>query len=198
MGDEGLANALERLEFDFDLISKGDLSNGKILDYDALINMNTDYATIGGTARKNLAAFFGSGGDYLGIGTSGATFAGLLGIEEYSSDSGNAIVKLDYETTSTLAAGFWEEDYAFVNTPVWYNIDEQGGWQAAANYAAGDFLVSGYWPEWEDSGAAGMPAIVFRASGGSDFTLFGIDLTFRGHPENTFRLIANAIYNGLD
>jgi hypothetical protein len=29
-------------------------------------------------------------------------------------------------------------------------------------------------------------------------TLMGLDVTFRGHPENTFRLLANAIYEGLD
>jgi hypothetical protein len=29
-------------------------------------------------------------------------------------------------------------------------------------------------------------------------TLIGIDPTFRGHPENTFRIVANAIYNGLE
>jgi len=28
--------------------------------------------------------------------------------------------------------------------------------------------------------------------------LIGINNTFRGHPENTFRILANAIYTGLD
>jgi hypothetical protein len=28
--------------------------------------------------------------------------------------------------------------------------------------------------------------------------LIGISNTFRGHPENTFRILGNAIYTGLD
>jgi hypothetical protein len=28
--------------------------------------------------------------------------------------------------------------------------------------------------------------------------LIGINNTFRGHPENTFRILGNAIYTGLD
>jgi hypothetical protein len=40
--------------------------------------------------------------------------------------------------------------------------------------------------------------VVHYANGDSDMTLIGLDVTFRGHPENTFRLLANAIYEGLD
>jgi hypothetical protein len=31
-----------------------------------------------------------------------------------------------------------------------------------------------------------------------DFIFIGIDSTFRGHPENTFRIIWNSIYYRLD
>lgn len=66
--------------------------------------------------------------------------------------------------------------------------------------AAGDFLVSGYWPDWELSGAAGQPMVVSGdyGAGDADVTLIGIDATFRGHPENTFRLVGNGIFEGLD
>jgi hypothetical protein len=40
--------------------------------------------------------------------------------------------------------------------------------------------------------------VVHGDKGDSDITLMGLDVTFRGHPENTFRLLANAIYEGLD
>ena len=62
----------------------------------------------------------------------------------------------------------------------------------------GDFLVSGYWADWQASGANGMPVILHGASNSSDVTLIGIDPTFRGHPESTFRILGNAIYSGLE
>ena len=34
--------------------------------------------------------------------------------------------------------------------------------------------------------------------GFQDTVLIGIDPTFRGHPENTFRIVGNAIFTGLD
>ena len=43
-----------------------------------------------------------------------------------------------------------------------------------------------------------MPVIVHDSDEEADVTLIGINNTFRGHPEDTFRIIANAIYNGLD
>ena len=61
-----------------------------------------------------------------------------------------------------------------------------------------DFIVSGFWPGWQASGAADSPVVVHGADGDSDTTLIGLDITFRGHPENTFRLLGNAIYEGLD
>jgi len=75
------------------------------------------------------------------------------------------------------------------------------GVQVSAHYEDGDFLISGFWADWPTSGAKGMPVIVHGSNGDEgiqDFTLIGIDVTFRGHPENTFRIIGNAIYDGLD
>ena len=61
-----------------------------------------------------------------------------------------------------------------------------------------DLRVSGYWPNWQTSGAAGKPIVIRWASGTQDATLFGLDPLFRAHPEDSFRLVANAIYSGLD
>lgn len=63
---------------------------------------------------------------------------------------------------------------------------------------ADSFLVAGFWEDWQTSGANGQPIIVHNADGDSDVTLVGFDVDFRGHPENTFRILGNAIYNGLD
>jgi hypothetical protein len=41
--------------------------------------------------------------------------------------------------------------------------------------------------------------VIYRANGAlQDTALIGFDPTFRGHPENMFRIVANAIYSGLD
>ena len=46
-----------------------------------------------------------------------------------------------------------------------------------------------------------MPVVVHGENGDEglqDTVLIGIDATFRGHPENTFRIVVNAIFTGLD
>ena len=111
--------------------------------------------------------------------------------------SGNAIVNVKYSATDSVAGGFSDEDYAFVYTPAWFTR-LGADVVSSAEFSDGDFIVSGFWPGWQVSGAAGSPVVVHGADGDSDTTLIGLDVTFRGHPENTFRLLANAIYNGLD
>jgi hypothetical protein len=68
----------------------------------------------------------------------------------------------------------------------------------AASMDSDAFLVSGCWPGWEASGAAGSPVVVTTDDGDSDVTQIGLDVTFRGHPENTFRVLGNGILEGLD
>ena len=116
---------------------------------------------------------------------------------DYDNAGGNAIVDVEYSSTDGVAGGFLDEDYAFVYTPAWFTRLGDGV-TSAAEFSTGDFIVSGYWPGWQGSGAVGSPVVVHGADGDSDTTLIGLDVTFRGHPENTFRLLANAIYNGLD
>ena len=70
--------------------------------------------------------------------------------------------------------------------------------QVSARVHAPDFLVSGYWPNWQTSGAAGQAIVIRWAGGMQDVTLIGLDVLFRGHPEDSFRLVAHAIYSGLD
>jgi hypothetical protein len=43
-----------------------------------------------------------------------------------------------------------------------------------------------------------MPIVVQQTAGTADVILIGMDATFRGHPENTFRILGNAILSGLD
>jgi len=70
--------------------------------------------------------------------------------------------------------------------------------EVSASIDTGDFLVSGFWEDWQTSGANGMPVVIHNSDSTADVTLIGINNTFRGHPEDTFRLLGNAIFNGLE
>jgi hypothetical protein len=122
--------------------------------------------------------------------------AGIIDVA-YDNESGNAIVDVAYSATDSVAGGFLDNDYAFVYTPAWFTSLGAGVVSSAA-FSDGDFIVSGFWPAGLLSGAAGSPVVVHGSDGDSDTTLIGLDVTFRGHPENTFRILGNAIYNGLD
>ena len=205
--DHGTAHALKTLGFDFDQLSIGDLNRGRLLVYDVFINLTASYNSLNRLGQDSFDGFLGGGGKYIGLRSSGISFAADAGIMDisYASNSGNAIVEVAFDPTDSVAAGFRNPDYAFVYSPVWFTelgedvkisttlIDDD-----VNNEVDGDFLVSGYWPGWQDSGAAGMPVVIHASLDPGQVTLIGLDITFRGHPENTFRLLGNAIFTGLD
>ncbi len=200
-GDEGLSHALKTLGFNFDEVSRSDLNAGAITAYDVFINDGLRWSQLNAGGQAAMADWFAGGGDYIGLpwrgrGAQFALDAGLLDVT-FENVSGNAIVKVDFNAEDSVAAGFWPEDYAFVYYPVWFT-SLGAGVEAAAFYDSGDFLVSGFWPEWEISGAADTPIIVHNSAGDQDTVLIGMDVSFRGHPENGFRILANAIFSGLE
>jgi hypothetical protein len=195
--DSGTQQALRTLGFGYTDVSYNDLNSGLLSDFDIFINQSARWSRLSSNGRDSFSAFLAGGGDYLGLTDRGTTFASDADIlnADYSVGDGNAIVKLDYSPDDSLAAGFWQQDYAFIYYPVWFS-NLGADVQVTASYAGGEFLVSGFWPGWMESGAAGQPAIVHEKSGDSEVSLFGIDTTFRGHPENAFRLLGNAIFSG--
>ena len=151
-------------------------------------------------AGRRSSTGIAAGGDYVALADRGraidfAVDAGWVDVD-YGYISGNAIVQVDYDPDDSVAAGFLEDGYAFVYRSVWFT--DWGDMEVSARLDSGEFLVSGFWEDWQTSGANGMPVIVHGADGEADVTLIGIDNTFRGHPENTFRILGNAIYNGLE
>lgn len=197
--DEGTRHALGVLGFDYDAVSTSDVNNGVVEGYDVFVNMSRSWGGLSAAGRASLSAFFAAGGDYVGLRTTGIALARDAGIIDvaFANDDGNAIVSVDYSSTAGAVGGFRDTDYAFVFTPAWFTSVGPGV-ETVATMGSGDFLLSGFWPGWEGSGAAGTPVIVRGDNGDSDITLVGLDITFRGHPENTFRLLGNAIYEGLD
>jgi Zinc carboxypeptidase len=201
-GDGGVRSCLDRLGFAYDMLSRDDLNEGMITGYDLFINHGLRWSSLSNDGRAGLAAWFDAGGDYIGLSYSGrgiqfAIDAGIADVA-YEYVSGNAIVNVDYDPADSVAAGFRENGYAFVFYPGWFS-DLGDDVKISASIDPGeDFLLSGFWPEWQTSGANGQPVIVHQTTGTQDVTLIGIDATFRGHPENTFRIVGNAIYDGLE
>jgi len=199
--DEYTRYALDVLGFDYDIVSTREVNSGVVENYDLFINYSRSWNGLNSAGRSSLTNFFAAGGDYIGLRSTGiglAISAGIIDVDYLSeSSSNNAIVKVNYNSYDGVAGGFPDNDYAFVYGPAWFTR-LGAGVVTSAEFETGDFVVSGYWVGWQGSGAAGQPVVVHGSNGDSDTTLFGIDTTFRGHPENSFRLLGNAIYSGLE
>jgi hypothetical protein len=208
--DSGAAVLLKRFGFDFDLITRNDLNDSAkppLTDYDVFINASIHMTTSGlnAIAKAKLIAYFAAGKDYIGIGSNGARLissgTGQLNLFSFTytgyPGSSDAAIRVDYNTGDPVGSGFGAEGFGFVNSPVTF-----GGFgsdvQIAAKVHDPDFLVSGYWQGWQTSGAAGQPIVIRRTSGTQDVTLIGLDPIFRAHPEDSFRLVANAIFSGIE
>jgi len=194
-------HALKLLGFDFDTVSTGDINDGVVENYDVFVNYSRSWNGLSSAGRASLTSFFANGGDYVGLRGTGiglAVSAGIIDVDYVSvSSSNNAIVKVTFGDDDSVSGGFPNDDYAFVYGPAWFTRLGDGV-VTSAEFGAGDFVVSGYWVDWPASGAAGQPVVVHTSSGDTDTTLIGLDTTFRAHPENSYRLLANAIFSGLD
>ena len=199
-GNEGDAIALDELGFDYDEVSRSDLNAGIISGYDVFLNRSLRWTQLSAEGQASLTAWFAAGGDYVGLIARGAIFgmdAGLINFAYDDEGDADAILKINYNPTDGVSAGFRENGYAYVLGAMWFT-NVPGDATVSASIAEDDFLVAGYWPEWQTSGANGRPVILNKDSGSQDTALIVIDATFRGHPKNTFRLVGNAIFNGLD
>ena len=171
----------------------GKIRNGGVLNTGSGQVTNRDLFIV-------LTRRFAAGGDYVGLLNRGAVFAKDAGLIDFESDGegdADAILKINYDLTKGPTAGFRENSYAYVLGAMWFT-SVPGDVTESAWIAGDDFLVAGYWPDWQTSGADGKPVILNKDSGAQDTALIVIDATFRGHPKNTFRLVGNAIFNGLD
>ncbi len=195
---EGTTWFLDTYGFDFDPISSEELNgNIDLSGYDIFLCQSG--LSSGQAIADTLNGFFDGGGDYIGIGRNGADVSARFDLSpgvQYSSSSGNGIVRVTYTPDDSVSAQYPADSYAFVYSPTFFT--DAGDLDVSASMQGDDFFVSGYWVGWENSGAAGQPVVLHGVTGASDVTLIGIDPTFRAHPEHTFRILANAIYNSLD
>ena len=206
ISDAGGPFLLKRFGFAFDVITRNDLNDAAkppLTDYDVFINSGVSLTTSGlnTTGKAKLTNYFAAGKDYVGIGSTGALLASQMSLFAFTTKSYpgtlDSAIRVDYNTSDPVGAGFGSAGYGFANSTRTFS-GLGPGVQIAAKVHAPDFLVSGYWPNWQTSGAAGQPIVIRWASGTQDVTLIGLDPIFRAHPEDSFRLVANAIYSGPD
>jgi hypothetical protein len=203
--DEGLSHALRKMGFEFDEITASDLNAGiDLSQYDVFVfgNHRTWRYSLRADGVAAIADFVDGGGDFIGLGNGGSTFAEAQALVDVTTDSadGNGIANIDLVEGHMLTTGFAADEFAFIYDPVWFPFVGDGI-EVAARLDADALLVSGYLPGWETSPAAGMPVMLFYEDvldPERDTALIGFDTTFRGHPRNTFRLIGNAVYSTLD
>jgi hypothetical protein len=202
-GDAGDAICLDELGFDYDMVSIDDLNSGIISQYDLFINNPPwwlwDFG-LNDAGRASITAYFAAGGDYIGLKEDGILFAQSAGAVSFTHGFNwyaDAISKINYNPMDTVSSTFREDGYGYIYGAFWFDTLPAGA-AVSATIAEGDFMVAGSWTGWETDGAAGKPVIVYIDNDEQDISLIGIDATFRGHPKNTFRLVGNAIYSGLD
>ncbi len=213
--DPALAYCLDALGFDYEMLTDDHINMATLADidrYDLFINSaiywhvdpETPYAryydALDDNGKAVMTAFLESGGDYIGFYDVGCAFAleaGAVAAAISVVEDHDGIIAIDYDAAHPVGAGYGHPSHAFVYGPTWFDNLGQGV-SPVATVGTGEFFVSGYWPGWRESGAAGMPIIVHGQKETQDTILMGIDPAFRGHPRGSFPVIANAIFSCLD
>jgi hypothetical protein len=212
LGENNTNLALDELGFDYNIISFDDVNNGVLSNsnYDVFIFNPPwwwfyDLKPIG---KQSIIDFVNNGGDYIGISDDGCAFAvdeELISMAYESNGDADAILKISYDPIRSISTGFREDGYGYVLGAIWFKdrdpddgIDDFADVSVCASIQTDDFLEAGYWPDWQGLNGIEKPTIVHRKNEGQDITLIGLEATFRGHPKNTFRLVGNALFNGLD
>ncbi len=199
-GDEGIVWFLDTYDFDYTVISSSDLAGDNLAEYDVLLVQS---ALVNGSSQAGTTAlerFFAGGGDLVGIGSAGASLSTQVGVAPnliYFSRSGNGIVQVDYDSDDVISAQYPADDYAFVYGPTWFT-ELPKNWQVSATLEENDFFLSGFWSGWKESDANGQAIVIHGQQSDSAITLIGFDPTFRAHPEQTYRILANALYSWVD
>ncbi|WP_164217162.1 M14 family zinc carboxypeptidase [Virgibacillus sp. YIM 98842] len=191
-GMHGTRTALQRLGFQPDDIETEDIVEHGLGEYDVLI-ANGRSIHDSDVYKQHIEEFIENGGKYIAIGAQASNAAVELGLADVNVNSGsrnsNGIVTVEYKDTS-LTGGYASHDFGFVYQPVWYtNLEDD---RVVASYSEQNFFRAGFWRNSQV--AQGQPVIIKGHDPG--VTLLGLEAGFRGHPENLFRLLSNAIYPG--
>jgi hypothetical protein len=146
---------------------------------------------------------------YIGIGPSGTGY-GASDLEALiptcvttggpdAAGGDNGIVAVDYSQTSVMTAGYPARDYAFAYPPAWYTVSDPAV-RVDATYGDGragaGAYQQGFWRSPADmTGSVGSAAMLSYDTEANDRVVFtGFHPTYRGWTENTYLLVARAIF----
>ncbi|MDY7224368.1 M14 family metallopeptidase [Halalkalibacterium halodurans] len=93
---------------------------------------------------------------------------------------------------SRYTAGYEKEEALYVTTGSWIAELPDKATILATVADRDDFLISGWWPEHEK--ARGQVIAASIEMNETDYVLFANDLTFRAHPQHSYRLLANSLF----
>jgi hypothetical protein len=149
------------------------------------------------TSMKNLIL---SGTSYVGIG-GGSIYSlensGLLpGLKRgRTGGSHEGVLRAEIDTDSVITGNYSEIDYLYNKSGSWMETIPATSKVLATLLDSEDFYVAGWWPNHDL--AKGKPYIIQDKVGNSTITLFANHITNRAHPSHQFRMLANAIYDGI-
>jgi hypothetical protein len=106
---------LDAYSFDFDAISGSGLNGGVDLSqYDIFVCQSSLSSVLGQAGTAALESFFNAGGDYIGIGSAGAdvSIQFLSPGVEYSTSSGNGIVRVAHDPDDPVSAQYPADSFA--------------------------------------------------------------------------------------
>jgi hypothetical protein len=185
----------------FDRVSASDITAGALADYDVLIatqgNPEVANTALGAKGRRVLANWVASGGRYIGWG-GGAVLAGRTRLTtdtfaDPHSDVAGALLRINVDDVSLLAAGVGDEAYTFYDyDPVMRATNPS--YVVASYPAAGtqDFYVSGFADGEEELG--GTAAITDEPAGLGRVVLFGSEPNFRAYTLGMQKILWNALF----
>ncbi|MBY9078919.1 S-layer homology domain-containing protein [Paenibacillus sp. HN-1] len=107
-------------------------------------------------------------------------------------DAHEGLFKADISQNSVITAPYADSEYLYTVSAAFITSVPEGA-EILAKYGTGDdFFKAGWWPN--SDAAKGQVLALNYQQGGVHVTLFANDLMNKYHPQNQFRLLANAIY----
>ncbi|QHI71796.1 S-layer homology domain-containing protein [Aminipila terrae] len=141
-----------------------------------------------------------AGTSYVGVGGYGVyamADSGLLpGLEIGSNgDSYEGVLKAVLDTDSVITGRYNENDVLYNNSASWIEKVPATAKVLASISDKEGFYTAGWWPNHDE--VKGKAYIIQDQAEKGKITLFASHITNKGHPSHQFRLLANAIYDGM-
>lgn len=105
------------------------------------------------------------------------------------------LIRAEITQDSLLTAGYNQHELLYIATGSWIEKVPIDAKILARVSAKEDFYVCGWWPGHE--AAYGKILAIGGKIKNSNITLFATDITNKAHPQNSYRLLANAIYSSM-